>query len=406
LAEKDLRAKSRGRASSEDMSVIKDMSKQTQELKNISFWKQKILGIDKEILDIGDMTTKTGKNLTKYGEANWKAKSKELDYYKQVGEEALSELNSLKSKYKSMVKSGKANVRYAYAFVRALLLNPVAMILAGLVAIGMALFKAVKDARDLQKELGGSVIQATKLSFALKAANLYGKLLQLDSDQIKDAFTSLVDKFGVINTRTAMFAVHLANTTRYLGTSTDQSAELLSIMMAVEGSSRQNSLNNLRSLVSLEEMKGVAPSVVFKALADKSELFANYTGDSQKNLVKAVIQAKKLNTEFGGLVDLGDSLLDVSERIQKEQLLSSMLGRQIDLERFMALGVQDDLVGQQREFARIFADFGSVNATTQRLIAEQLSMTVDEIAKWGALSYEQRAMGNKYGKRTSQGVGN
>jgi len=31
-------------------------------------------------------------------------------------------------------------------------------------------------------------------------------------------------------------------------------------------------------------------------------------------------------------------------------------------------------------------------------------MTVDEIAKWGALSYEQRAMGNKYGKRTSQGV--
>ena len=151
-------------------------------------------------------------------------------------------------------------------------------------------------------------------------------------------------------------------------------------------------------------MKGVAPSVVFKALAEKSELFANYTGDSQKNLVKAVIQAKKLNTEFGGLVDLGDSLLDVSERIQKEQLLSSMLGRQIDLERFMALGVQDDLVGQQREFARIFADFGSVNATTQRLIAEQLSMTVDEIAKWGALSYEQRAMGNKYGKRTSQGV--
>ena len=88
MAEKDLRAKSRGRASSEDMSVIKDMSKQTQELKNISFWKQKILGIDKEIVDIGDMTTKTGKNLTKYGEANWKAKSKELDYYKQVGEEA------------------------------------------------------------------------------------------------------------------------------------------------------------------------------------------------------------------------------------------------------------------------------------------------------------------------------
>ena len=30
--------------------------------------------------------------------------------------------------------------------------------------------------------------------------------------------------------------------------------------------------------------------------------------------------------------------------------------------------------------------------------------TVDEIAKWGALSYEQREMGNKYGKRTSQGV--
>ena len=402
MAEKDLRAKKRGRAGAEDRAIIRDMGKETKQLSEISWWKRKILGIDKEILDIGDMTTKTGKNLTKYGEDNWKAKKTELEYYRKVGDEALGELNNLKAKYKSIVASGKANVRYAYAFVRALLLNPVGIILAGLLAIGVALFNIVKDARELQKELGGSVVQAAKLSLALKAAQYYGKLFMLDAQDVKEAFTAMVDTFGEINVRTAMFSTHIAAASRYLGVTSDKSADLLSILMAVEGTSRQNSLNNLQSLVSLDEMRGVAPRVVFSTLAEKSEIFASALNKSQKNLIKAVVQAKKLNVEFGGLVDLGDSLLDVSERIQKEQLLSAMLGRQIDLERFMALGVADDLFGQQQEFARIFADFNQQNATTQRLIATTLGMPLDEIVKRLAINNDYGATSNRYLKKLDQ----
>ena len=402
MAEKDLRAKKRGRAGAEDRATIRDMGGEIKQLQEISWWKRKILGIDKEIVDIGDMTTKSNKNLTKYGEENWKAKKTELKYYREVGEEALGELNNLKDKYASIVASGKANVRYAYAFVRALLLNPVGIIFSGLLAIGIALFNIVKDARELQGELGGSVVQAGKLSLALKAAQYYGKLFMLDAQDVKDAFISMVDTFGEVNISTAMFATHLASAARYLGTTTDNSAELLSIMMAVEGTSRQNSLNNLQSLVSLDEMRGVAPRVVFSTLAEKSEIFASALNKSQKNLIKAVVQAKKLNVEFGGLVDLGDSLLDVSERIQKEQLLSAMLGRQIDLERFMALGVADDLFGQQQEFARIFADFNQQNATTQRLIATTLGMPLDEIVKRLALNNDYNEAGTRYLK----GIGN
>ena len=89
-------------------------------------------------------------------------------------------------------------------------------------------------------------------------------------------------------------------------------------------------------------------------------------------------------------------MLDVSERIQKEQLLSSMLGRQIDLERFMALGVADDLFGQQQEFARIFADFNQQNATTQRLIATTLGIPLDEIVKRLGINNDFNQSGTNY----------
>ena len=81
-----------------------------------------------------------------------------------------------------------------------------------------------------------------------------------------------------------------------------------------------------------------------------------------------------------------------------------MLGRQIDLEGFMALGVQDDLVGQQREFARIFADFGQQSATTQRMIAQALNMQSSEMVKWLAINNQTSFSIEKWGRQTARSM--
>ena len=375
-----------------------------RQLDTVKGRKRAILDVDTEILNINDMINKSGQKLTKSQKDVITAKMEEISLSRKINEQGEKELGSLKAKFGSIGKGMKKMVMGAKAFTRALLLNPAMAILAAVIAIGAFLVKMVKSARELQKEIGGTVLEAGRLALQIKAAQMYGRMLMLDAEEVKETFVTLAKTLGVVDTRTAMFSVHLLNASKRLGTTTDESIQLMTILSATERTTHQIALHNLRSLASMSEMKGIAPTAIFSELAQHANHFASYTDDSQKNLVKAVIQAKRLNVEFDSLVDLGDSLLDVSERIQKEQLLSSMLGRQIDLERFMALGVQDDLVGQQREFARIFADFGQQSATTQRMIAQALNMQTSEMVKWLAINNQTSISIEKWGRQTARSM--
>ena len=389
-----------GRPSRESAKIANEMLDSQTELlgvlDNINPKLKEALNLEEKISDVMESHLNSKKTGLKVGEDIGKTVTEEMKMTSKLVGYTDDQLQGVYGIAGGMKKAGKN----AKAFARVLLMNPALALLAALIAIGKILFQAVKDANELREDIGGSAMQALKFSQHLKAAQFAGKLLMLDAEEIKNAFTGLVDAFGELNNRTAITALNVARTSRELGISVDNTIDLMSVLKAVNGETNNMALNTLQSLANTEALKGMAPTALFKELAQHSKHFASYTGDSQKNLVKAVLQAKKLNTEFDGLVGLGDELLDVSERIQKEQLLSAMLGRQIDLERFMALGVQDDLVGQQREFARIFADFGKQNATMQRMIASALNMTTDEIMKWGSLQYDEA----RKTSRATQGI--
>ena len=97
--------------------------------------------------------------------------------------------------------------------------------------------------------------------------------------------------------------------------------------------------------------------------------------------MRAAAAAKKLGANFDTLVGFGDELLDVSERINKEQLLSTILGKQISLERFTALTAQDRLGEAQEEFRRQLQGINSLTSQQIRLASDVLPGGVAELRR-------------------------
>jgi len=116
-------------------------------------------------------------------------------------------------------------------------------------------------------------------------------------------------------------------------------------------------------------------------LAGNADLFASFIGKGEKNLIKAAAAAKKVGVEFGSIVELGDGLLDITERINKEQTLSTILGKQISLERFTALNAAGETVAAQEELSRILKETGTLNAQQTRMFASELGMGVADIQR-------------------------
>ena len=107
--------------------------------------------------------------------------------------------------------------------------------------------------------------------------------------------------------------------------------------------------------------------VLIDELASNADLFASFIGKGAENLIKAAAAAKKVGVEFGSIVELGDGLLDITERINKEQTLSTILGKQVSLERFAALNAAGETVAAQEELARILKETQGLTALETRL---------------------------------------
>jgi hypothetical protein len=152
----------------------------------------------------------------------------------------------------------------------------------------------------------------------------------------------------------------------------------------------------IESVSSLARAQGVASGVLIDELASNADLFASFIGKGEKNLIKAAAAAKKVGIEFGSIVELGDGLLDITERINKEQTLSTILGKQISLERFTALNAAGDTVAAQEELARLLKNTAELSPQLRRIFASELGLGVADI---------QRLTGLRSGMPTAGAVG-
>ena len=239
----------------------------------------------------------------------------------------------------------------------------------------------VKQANALSQEFGGGVRANIRISAELKKQTLLAKQFALSADQVKESFDVIANTFGDVSVASARFSVDLARVSRNTGVSAENVANLVSLFNPLTNNSRDLSLNMVEVVSSLAQAQGVASGVLIDELASNADLFASFIGKGEKNLIKAAAAAKKVGVEFGSIVELGDGLLDVTERINKEQTLSTILGKQVSLERFAALNAAGDTVAAQEELASILKSTAGLTPQLTRLFAQELGLGVADIQR-------------------------
>ena len=243
------------------------------------------------------------------------------------------------------------------------------MLLLGALAVITSL---VKQANALSQEFGGGVVANIRISRELTYQTLMAKKFGLSAEQVRSSFDAIANTFGDVSVASAQFAVDMARVSRNTGVSAENVANLVSLFNPLTNNSRELSLNMIETVSALAQAQGVASGVLIDELASNADLFASFIGKGAENLIKAAAAAKKVGVEFGSIVELGDGLLDITERINKEQTLSTILGKQVSLERFAALNAAGETVAAQEELARILKETQGLTALETRLFAEAL----------------------------------
>ena len=259
--------------------------------------------------------------------------------------------------------------------------NPLFLIPALLIGALAVLVSLVKEANSLSQEFGGGVKANIKISAELKKQTLLAKQFALSAEQVRSSFDAIANTFGDGSVASAQFAVDLARVSRNTGVSAENVANLVSLFNPLTNNSRELSLNMVETVSALAQAQGVASGVLIDELASNADLFASFIGKGEKNLIKAAAAAKKVGIEFGGIVELGDGLLDVTERINKEQTLSTILGKQISLERFTALNAAGDTVAAQQELASLLRNTADLSPQLRRIFASELGLGVADIQR-------------------------
>ena len=354
--------------------LLKDQLDLEEDISSFAF---KRLGIEKQVNDVTkSILSSTGKTLIVEKD---KAKAAIEDV--KLKTEGAKLIDNQLSGLLSMGNGMKKIVFQARAFTAALLLNPFVAIGAAIVAATTALIAFAKQTNEIRENLGVSATNAAKLNIQLQIAKVRGKAFLLEAEKIESAFDALTDEFGVANGEVVSLSVELARVARNTGISAEQAAQFTSLISAATGQSKELAIASIESLAAFAELEGVAPGKILEELAENADTFASFIGNSEKELVRAAAAAKKLGTNFDTLVGFGDELLNVSERINKEQLLSTILGKQISLERFTALNAQDRLGEAQEEFRRQLQGINSLTSQQIRLASDVLPGGVAELRR-------------------------
>ena len=329
-----------------------------------------INGVVNEIINSKQTGLKVDENIGKAAVERVKMSSKLLKYT----DDQLQSVFKLKAGFTNLVKNARA-------FISVLLANPFLAIGAAILAAGKFLFGLVKDAQELRREFGFTLVEATKLTAAIKAASFASKAFLLESEDVEETFKALARTFGEVNLQAVGFSLQLTRAARNIGLGNDEAVTLLANITGATGQSKDLALNTLQTIGNLARMEGVSPGIVLKDLANSADEFASFIGRGEKNLIKAAAAARKVGLEFGDIVKFGDELLNITDRLEKEQTLSIITGRQIRLDRVAILTSQGRVAEAQRELATQLRAVQGLTAQQIRFAAQTIGMDVNALLK-------------------------
>ena len=240
----------------------------------------------------------------------------------------------------------------------------------------------VKGAIELRKELGVSVMEASKLTKQSQILSLQFALLGVSGDEIKSAQIAIREELGGTVDGSRQFLSNLINTSAQIGMSASDLIVMRENMRAIGGLSQDQADALIISTRELATQKNVIPSKVFADVTEDAEFFANYAKDGGKNLLDAAVAARQLGSNLAITAKVADSLLDFESSVNAEMEASVLLGRDLNLDVARRAVLNSDMLTVQKEVLRVvgsMAEFDRLNVVEKQKLAAAVGLSTSEL---------------------------
>ena len=288
-------------------------------------------------------------------------KEKETDFVKEV---AISEEKRLTRQKMSNVLAGFGLAIFASM---AKLATSFATILD---SIGKSFGSLVVMGPTFQKDLMASSVEARKLGGGM--------------EEVASITNTLASNFGVNVDEAARLSSEVFKTSKAIGLSADEGANLIGVLMQTADLSFDQAEYLAESTAQLARQKGVAPSAVMKDLAGSAEAIAKFTKDGGDNIAEAAVQARIMGLTLDTSAKIADSLLDFQSSISGEIEASVMIGKQLNFQKARELALSGDIAGATKDIVSQLgseAEFNKLNVLQREALAKSIGVSTAELAK-------------------------
>ena len=259
----------------------------------------------------------------------------------------------------------------------------------GMLALGAAALMTVayfasivKGAVELRKELGISVIEASKLTKQSQILSFQFALLGVSGDEIKNAQIAIREELGGTVDGSREFLSNLINTSAQIGMSAEDLIVIRENMRAIGGLSQDQADALIMSTRELATQKNVIPSKVFADVTEDAEFFAKYAKDGGKNLLQTAVAARQLGSNLAMVAKVADSLMDFESSVNAEMEASVLLGRDLNLDAARRAALVGDTAMLQQEILKNVgtqAEFESLLPIEREKLAQAMGLSTSEV---------------------------
>ena len=258
----------------------------------------------------------------------------------------------------------------------------------GLVGFGAILAQQFiefgKNIQANRRELGLTVLEATRLSGQSQILGIRAKEFGLGVEDVRKIQASILENLGGQAKLTNELVNDFLVLEGTLGVTADTASKLLPILDSVGAAGERGAVAQIESLGALIRLEGLSPGQILGDVASNTEFFAKFAKDGGTNLIRAAISARKLGLELSAVNSITESLLDFETSIEKQLEASLLLGRQINLDRARQLALTGDQEGLLEEVRRQIGDeaeFTRLNVVQRQALADAFGLQVEQVAR-------------------------
>lgn len=286
------------------------------------------------------------------------------------------------------------------AFNATVMLNPVVLVIAAVVALAILVKKLVnaygefeKLARDSAEQMGITVTQGKEMvKNAQNASTAFGVQL-VNAKEVLDVQKQITEATGNSSMISADVAANVADTGKAFGYGVQAAGQLQGVFQNM-GMASEDAAKMQMTLAKETLVQGVNTGKVIadiNANAAKTNKF--FRGDI-KALTAAAVQANKMGISIADMAKTAESLLDFESSINAQMEFQALTGKEMNLDLARQLAFQGDIAGATKEVMNnigSLAEFNEMLPHQQEAFAKAAGMSVDQISKGLAI---QEAMPN------------